>query len=69
MKYVIQIFKPSVPGCNVGVWNNTAWGSDILENAVITANRIAEGNKMGIARVRVMEVITELICENVQESP
>ena len=62
MKYVIQIFRPSVFGSNIGMWTNTAWGSDELEKAVITANRIAEGNNKGIIRVRVMEVITELIC-------
>ena len=66
MKYVIQIFRPSKP-YTLGYWENTAWGDDDLEKATATANKIAEGNKMGFTRVRVMEVITELICKNVQE--
>ena len=64
MKYVIQIFRPSG---STGHWENTIWGCDDFEKVTATANKIAEGNKMGFTKVRIMEVITELICKNVQE--
>lgn len=62
MKYLLQIFRPSSPGSNVGSWENTNWGSDDLQKVMDTADRVAESahNKMGITRVRVVEVLKEL---------
>ena len=67
MKYIIQIFRTTALDANgVGFWSNTAWGNDDLEKALETATRIAKGNKMGIIKVRVAEVISELDCDAVE---
>lgn len=62
MKYIIQIFRSSGP--NVGSWNNTAWGNDDYEKTLATAQEIAKTNRQKILKVRVLEVIEEIDCEN-----
>lgn len=60
MKYIIQVFRQSDPESNVGKWDNTAWGNDDYEKAKSTCESIIKANKMGITRVRIVEVLFEV---------
>jgi hypothetical protein len=63
VKYLIQIFRPSSPGSNVGSWHNTAWGSDDYDKTMKTVEDIANNNRMGILKVRMLKVLKEIDCE------
>ena len=66
MKYLIQTFVQASEDAGVAMWHHTNWGSDDLEKAKETAEKITQNNKMGIVRVRVVEVLVEKNCENVK---
>ena len=53
-KYIIQIYKLTVPGSPVGKWSNTAWGGNRAKEIGETKIR----NKL-LSRVRVVEVLSE----------
>lgn len=52
---MIQIYRGEIDS-----WHNTAWGGDDLEKVTKTATEIMESNRMGITKVRVVEVLFTL---------
>ena len=56
MKYLIQIF---ISESNIGKWENTNFGGNDLAQVIKTADKIANENRQGIVKVRILEVLQE----------